>query len=211
MVATTVAVARQIGSDAERIAGLLTAELNFSYYDYQIVQTAAENAGASVDVIQESERIPSLLTRIVEALGRSTNSPSMEWTDPVVLANSPMQTSSEYRTFIQNVIRNLATEGSCVLMGHGSPFILRAHPNALKVFITNSMEKRCQNIMKIGNLNEKEAEKIIRETDKERGQYFKEFLGINWLDPANYDICLNTDMLSVEKAVSLIKESISLP
>ena len=101
MVATTVAVARQIGSDAESIAGRLSTELNFSYYDYQIVQTAPENAGASVDVIQESERIPSLLTRIVEALGRSTSSPSMEWTDPVVLANSPMQTSSEYRTFIQ--------------------------------------------------------------------------------------------------------------
>ena len=211
MVATTVAVARQIGSDAESIAGRLAEELNFSYYDYQIVQAAAENAGASVNVIQESERIPSLLTRIVEALGRSTSSPSMEWTDPVVLANSPMQTSSEYRTFIQNVIRTLATQGSCVLMGHGAPFILRSHPNTLRVFITNSIEKRCQNIMKIGNLGEKEAEKIVLETDKERGQYFKEFLGFDWLEPANYDICLNTDVMSIAKAVSLIKESISLP
>ena len=43
------------------------------------------------------------------------------------------------------------------------------------------------------------------------GQYFKEFLGIDWLDPANYDICLSTDVLSIEKAVGLIKESISLP
>ena len=211
MVATTVAVARQIGSDAESIAGRVSTELNFSYYDYQIVQTAAENAGASVDVIQESERIPSLLTRIVEALGRSTSSPSMEWTDPVVLANSPMQTSSEYRTFIQSVIRNLATQGSCVLMGHGAPFILRTHPNTLRVFITSSIEKRCQNIMKIGNLDEKEAEKIVRETDKERGQYFKEFLGIDWLDPENYDICISTDVLSIETAVGIIKESISLP
>ena len=60
-------------------------------------------------------------------------------------------------------------------------------------------------------MDEKEAEKIIRDTDKERGQYFKEFLGIDWLDPANYDICLSTDVLSIETAVGIIKESISLP
>ena len=58
MVATTIAIARQIGSDAENIAGKLSSELGYNYYDYKIVEAAAKNAGASIEAIRESERIP---------------------------------------------------------------------------------------------------------------------------------------------------------
>ena len=211
MVATTIAIARQIGSDAENIAGKLSIDLDYNYYDYKIVQAAAKNAGASIESIQESERIPSFLTRIVESLGRSTNMPSMEWTDPVVLAHSPMQTSSEYRVLIQDVIHNLANQGSCILMGHGAPFILKPHPKTLRIFITCSQEKRYENIMKIGNLEQKDAEKIISDTDRERSQYFREFFGCDWLSPANYDLCLNTDNLSGTQAGLIIKEALQFP
>ena len=210
MVATTIAIARQIGSDAENIAGRLASELGFKYYDYKIVQTAAKNAGASIEAIQESERIPSFLSRIVEALGKSTSNPSTDWTDPVILAHSPMQTSSEYRVLIQDVIRNLANQGSCVLMGHGAPFILKQHAQALRIFITCSQENRYKNIMKIGNLVQKDAEEIISATDKERSQYFKEFFGCDWLSPANYDLCLNTDNLSATQASLIIKDALQL-
>ena len=42
--------------------------------DYQIVQDAAQEAGASPEAVSEAERSPSLLTRILETLARN---PSM--------------------------------------------------------------------------------------------------------------------------------------
>ncbi len=57
-----VAVARPVGTAGEEIAQLTAEKLGFRFYDYQVVQTAAQEAGVSPETVSEAEHTPSLLT-----------------------------------------------------------------------------------------------------------------------------------------------------
>ena len=123
-----VAMARSVGSAGDDVARAVAEQLGFRFYDYQVVQTAAQDAGVSPETVSEAEHTPSLFTRILEALARNPSMPVAAWADPVPLATSPLLTSAEYRRFIEDVIRDLADQGEAVLLGHGAVMSLSDRP-----------------------------------------------------------------------------------
>jgi len=199
-----VTIARQVGAAGEEVARLVAEQLGFRYVDYQIVQEAAREAGVSPDTVSEAEHTPSLLTRILEALARSPSTPAAAWADPVPLATSPLYTSTDYRQFIEQVVRDLAEEGNCVIVGHAAQVILRNRPDTLRVLICGSREARARRIMAGMGVDEKEALKTVDRTDSERLDYFQRFYHVGWLDPWTYDLCISTDRISPRGAADLI-------
>src|SRR5436190_13075465 len=112
-----VCVTRQVGVAGEEVAYAVGARLGFRVIDYQVIQEAAAEAGVSPETVSEAEHTPSLLTRILEALARNPSMPVAAWADPMPITNSPLYTSSDYRRFVESVIRDLAEGGSCVIVG----------------------------------------------------------------------------------------------
>ena len=55
-----------------------------------------------------------------------------------------------------------------------------------------------------GKLDEKEANKTVKSSDKERRDYFKRFYDVREELPTHYDVVINTDVLSQEQAVNVI-------
>lgn len=199
-----VAIARPVGTGGEEIAQLTAEKLGFRFYDYQVVQTAAQEAGVSPETVSTAEHTPSLLTRILEALARNPSMPVAAWADPVSLATNPLLTSSEYRRFIEDVIRDLADQGEAVLMGHGAPMVLQGRRDTLKVLTTGTTETRAHRIATGMSVDIETATKTVTKTDAERQDYFKRFYNRAWLASENYDLCLNTDRLTAEQAASII-------
>jgi len=205
-----IAVARQVGASGEEVARAIAQRLNFRYVDYQIIQDAAQEAGASPEAVSEAERAPSLLTRILETLARNPGMPEAVWANPTPLAESPLYTSSDYRKFIQNVIADIANTGNCVIVGHGGQAVLRGRPDTLRTLITGSPEVRARRLVKAMGIDEKEALKTVQRSDHERVIYMDRFHNIGWLSPDSYDLCVNTDHLNVEQAAELIAEAARL-
>ncbi len=203
----TIALARPVGTAGEEIAQLTAAKLGFRFYDYQVVQTAAQEAGVSPETVSEAEHTPSLLTRILEALARNPSMPVAAWADPVPLATNPLLTSTEYRRFIEDVIHDLADQGEAVLMGHGAPMILRNRTDTLKVLTTGASDLRAERIASGMNVDLATARKTVARTDSERVDYFRRFYDRSWLDAENYDLCLNTDRLTPNEAAALIAQA----
>ncbi len=201
-----VAIARPVGTAGEEIAQMAASKMGFRFYDYQVVQTAAQEAGVSPETVSEAEHTPSLLTRILEALARNPSMPVAAWADPVPLATNPLLTSTEYRRFIEDVIRDLAEQGGAVLMGHGAPMVLQGRSDTLKVLTTGSTEQRAQRIASGMNVDVQTARKTVERTDAERVDYFRRFYNRSWLAAENYDLCLNTDRLTPEEAATLIAQ-----
>lgn len=206
-----ITIARQVDTAGEEVARLVAERLHFRYVDYQIVQEAAREAGVSPDTVSEAEHTPSLLTRILEALARTPSTPAAAWADPVPLATSPLFTSTDYRHFIEQVIRDLAHEGNCVIVGHAAQVILRKRPDTLKVLITGSPEVRVRRIMAGMGVDEKEALRTVERTDHERLEYFQRFYNTGWLNPWTYDLTISTDQLTPTQAADVICAAARLP
>jgi cytidylate kinase len=205
-----IAIARQVGTAGEEVALSVARRLDFRYVDYQIIQEAAREAGVSPETVSEAEHTPSLMTRILEALARNPSMPVAAWADPVPLAASPLYTSNDYRTFVEDVIRDLADKGNCVILGHGGQIILRERVDTLRVLVTGSEEYRARRIMRGMSVDEKTALKTIERTDSERLDFFRRFYEAGWLSPWTYDITLNTDHLNPEQAAEVIAATAAL-
>ena len=86
------------------------------------------------------------------------------------------------------IIRDLAKEESCVIIGRCADYVLKDYPNVLSVFIHAP----------------KELERFINKTDKHRAEYYKYHTGREWTDARNYDLCLDSSKLGYERCVDEI-------
>jgi cytidylate kinase len=204
MTTRVVSISRQVGTAGEEVAQAVATRLGFRYVDYQVIQQAATEAGVSPETVAEAQHTPSLLTRILESLARNPAMPAAGWADPVPLSTSPLYTSADYRRFVEDVIRDLAVRGECVIVGHAAQVILRDRADAVRVLVTGSPKYRARRIMVGMGVDEKEALKIIERTDNERLEYFRRFYDTGWLTPSTYDLCVNTDRLTPGQAGELV-------
>ncbi|MEO8538103.1 MAG: cytidylate kinase-like family protein [bacterium] len=205
-----ISISRQVGTAGEEVAQALAARLKFRYIDYQVIQDAAQDAGVSPETVSESEHTPSLMTRLLESLARNPSMPVAAWADPLPLATSPLYMSNDYRKFIEDVIRQAADQGSCVIVGHAAQVILRERFDTVRVLVTGSNGHRARRITSGMGVDEKDALKIIEKTDHERLDYFRRFYETGWLTPCSYDLCISTDHLNPGQAAELIARAAEL-
>jgi cytidylate kinase len=197
-----ISISRQVGTSGEEVGHLIAQKTGFRFIDYQVIQQAAQEAGVSPETVSEAEHSPSLMTRLLEALARNPGMPVTAWAEPVPL--TPMATSADYRTFIEAVIKDLADQGNCVIIGHAAHLALRTRFDTLRCFITSSMPFRVRRIVASMGLDQKAALRMAEKTDAERIDYFRRFHDSGWLTPWSYDLCLNTDHLSPHQAADVI-------
>lgn len=199
-----ICINRQVGTAGEEVAQAVAKRVGFRLIDYQVIQRAAEEAGVSPETVSEAEHTPSLMTRLLEALARNPSMPVAAWADPVPLAASPLFTSSDYRKFVEDVIRDVAGQGDCVIVGHAAQVILRDRSDTVRVLVTGSAPHRARRIKAGMGVEDKEALKIMERTDNERLDYFRRFYETGWLSPSTYDLCISTDRLSAEQCAEVI-------
>lgn len=205
-----ITVARQVGVAGEEVAQVVATKTGYRYIDYQIIQEAAAEAGVSPETVSEAEHTPSLMTRILEALARNPSMPVAAWADPIPLTTTPLYTSTDYRRFVEDVIRDLAEQGDCVIVGHAAQVILRGRLDTVRVLVTGSPDFRARRIMMGMGVDEKTALKTVDRTDAERVDWYKRFYETGWLTPCTYDLSINTDHLNPEQAAEIVVAFASL-
>ncbi len=205
-----ITVARQVGVAGEEVAQVVATRTGYRYIDYQIIQEAAAEAGVSPETVSEAEHTPSLMTRILEALARNPSMPVAAWADPIPLSTTPLYTSIDYRRFVEDVIRDLAEQGECVIVGHAAQVILRGRLDTVRVLVTGSPDFRARRIMAGMGVDEKTALKTVERTDAERIDWYKRFYETGWLTPCTYDLSINTDHLNPEQGAEIVVAFASL-
>jgi cytidylate kinase len=205
MPVTVVTFSVQQGSDGHRIAQLVALKLGFAYYDAEIVSQAASIAGVSPETVAAAERWPTFIERMLERLAMTTVvsegvMPAPPSTNPSTL----MMTSADYRQIIEQVVMTLAERGRCVIVGHAGQVILKNTPSVFKVLVSGSVERRAQRIAEEQGLSAKDALNYIKDSDKQRVEFFKHVYGVDWLESSLYDMTLNTDDIDTDTAVSMV-------
>ncbi len=198
MAARVVCISRTLGAGGEEVARLVADGLGFRFVDDEIILRAAEVAGVSPETVAQAESTPSLITRIVEGLGKAPLA------DPGMAVLHPMPTAPSYTKLIENVIRQTAEDGSVVIVAHGASIPLANTAGVLRILVTASPEVRASRVVEAGGGDAKAAKKAVEDSDRERGKFLQRFYGINHEHPTHYDLTINTDNLDAAQASALV-------
>ncbi len=200
MPASVISLSRAIGAGGDQIGRAVAQQLGYRFVDDEIVTRASAQAEVPVELVEDAEHRKGMVRRVLEALGTSAAADPMAY-NPSVEAFNPTQRSE---AVIRAVIEEVASEGNCVINAHASAMQLGRRQGVLRVLITASPDVRARRIVdEIGCSND-EAERALKDSDKERADYFKRFHSVGQELPTHYDLVVNTDLISFDQATSLI-------
>ena len=109
-----------------------------------------------------------------------------------------------YIRTISGVIEALAEEGNVVLVGRGSPIILRDRPGSLHVLTMAPLETRVRRIALREKIAEGEARRRVQESDRGRAAFHRKFFKVEADDPSPFDLLICTERLSYEAGADLV-------
>ncbi|MFT3984758.1 MAG: cytidylate kinase-like family protein [Lachnospiraceae bacterium] len=197
-----VTIARQYGSGGKTIGQMLADDLNVSCYEREILQMASEDSGISEYLFaQVDERVrTNTFFKMKQVYKGALITPESDgFTSDANLFN-----------YQAKIIKKLAEQSSCVIIGRCADFVLKDYPNVVSVFVHADAAFCKKNALERVSVPEKDILKYIEKTDKYRGDYYQAHTGRRWHDLRNYDLCLNSGRLGFEKCVEEIKEYIRI-
>lgn len=186
----TILVNREAGSGGKEIAEKIGALLNVKVYS----KAAIDGLINHFDLTEEEiEHIRSRKQNWWDEVCRFHRQFAAT-SDPLAIDRevTPMQL---YHTEAR-LLRELAAQESCVIVGRAGFHIFKDDPKAIKIFIIANREDRVARMAAKLNISEKEAEKTIDEVDKEREAFTKTFAGVSRYDARNYNLVCNASTLN---------------
>ena len=103
-----------------------------------------------------------------------------------------------------DTINRLAKMGRVIIVGHGAAVITNKIAGGVHVRLVGSLKKRKDSTKENLKCNDRQAQDIIYKEDKGRRGYLKQNFGKDIDDPLLYDLVINTDLVSLTQAASLI-------
>lgn len=192
-----ITIGRQTGSGGHTIGKMVAEKLGVPFYDREIIEEVAQRSGLAENVVEnEGENsIKSLLFSLSQHglahHGGSTNRDNMLVKD---LVNS-------YQT---EFIKELADKGPCVIVGRCADYILSEKENTLHVFVSADFDDRAKRVVEEHQIRRTDAQRHILELDKQRSKYYRYMTDQSWGMSSNYDLCLNSSKLGIERCVEII-------
>ena len=199
-----ITVARGFGSGGKRIGMRLAGELGIPCYENQILTMASDESGINRELFAEVDE----KLRGSYIVNRLKGLPSEYIIEP---SKKNFVSDVNLFNFQAKIIRELARTQSCVIIGKCADYILRDEKNVLSVFVSAPMEFCVATVMDKLCVSEAEAERMVIKTDKYRGDYYRYYSGGKaWNDPANYDLCLNSERLGDDGCIAAIKNMLTI-
>ena len=106
--------------------------------------------------------------------------------------------------FQAEVIRELASAESCVIVGRCADYALADYKNCINLFIFGDDDVKTKRIMARYDLTEAKAKEMITKKDKQRQSYYNYYSSKKWGRADSYDLCINSSILGIEGTVKLI-------
>ncbi|MDE7380620.1 MAG: cytidylate kinase-like family protein [Muribaculaceae bacterium] len=190
-----IVIGRQYGAGGRYVGRKLAERLNLDYYDKELLQKAAGELGFSTEVFSHAdEKKPSFFHKIFLPSYGITGTYSPD----------PMSGEGIYRAQ-SNVISSIGEKGGCVIVGRTADHILRNHPHLISVFLHSPLPWRAKNIVKRGESDtEKKGIEIAYKKDKQREAYYNYFTGKKWGTASNYDITVDSSLISPDDLVDIL-------
>ncbi len=184
-----ITIGREYGSLGYKIGLKLGEMLGINVYYKDLIELVAKELKMDLYQIQDIDETYSV------NIGSyfSKNTPSKSLQDKIFETES-------------RIIKNLAETESCIIVGHCASYILHERRNTLNVFIYAPDHLRLQNILDEYHLTKEASEKLIKEMDAARHNYYKHYTNQNRLSRVYRQIMIDSSVLGVEQTAEIIMD-----
>ncbi len=194
MAKTIITLGREYCTGGRFIAEDVANALGIKLYDKELITMAAKHSGLSEEAVAASEKrhTHSLLYSLY------TMGNELPLGDQVFILQS-------------RIIKQLAEEGPCVILGRCGDYVLRERPNVLRVFVYAPKEWRLEYAKTNPLVKAKDAKGIkeeVEKTDRNRAAYYNYYTQNRWGDAHNYDLAINA-ALGRETCVKMILDAVA--
>ena len=106
-------------------------------------------------------------------------------------------------------LRKKAEEGaSFVIVGRCAETILKGNPGLITIFVLGDMDAKIKRIAGLHLISRAEAERMIWRHDRKRKAYHNHYCEMKWGDSRNYDLCINSNKLGIERTTDTLEQYI---
>ena len=201
-----VCISHATGAGGDEVGRLVAAGLGFLLVDDEIVARTAADGGIDPEEVADEERLASLAARLVEALRHGGEAWAVSHASS---ASLDARLSDDIRALIRETIAQTAASGQVVIVAHGASHVVPPGTEALRVLVTASPTTRARRVGEANGLDDRDARREVKRADTARRDYLRRFYAIDEELPTQYDLVVNTDLLSVEQAARLIVQAAS--
>ena len=200
-----ITINREYGSGGKIIGQKLSQKLGIPYYDDDIIKLASENSAVGEEFFRMNDEKPgnNILYKIIGGLKTALNKPTIK--DDITNPDNLFRFESE-------VIRELANEESCILIGRCADFVLESSgfEDFVNLYVYSDLPTKLRRVMEVDGVDTKEALLRVQKINKSRSEYYRYYTGESWDDMNRYDLTINTTKLELHAASELVIKYLSL-
>ena len=181
-----IAVEREYGSGGGEVACELSKRLGWKLWDHALTEEIAKIANVECSTVQRcEERVDGTFQRLVKVFWRGSQERS------IPLPGAEPFDTDRFVAVGEHVMRKIAEEGNCVIVGRGAPYFLRHRADAFHVFLYAPHAEKLKRLLKVGK-SEKEAELLLDTIDRDRITFVNRYFGADWPTRCLYHMMINT-------------------
>ena len=182
-----ITIAREHGSSGKEIGKIIAEKLGIPFYYKEMTALAAQESGLDKEFISD------------------INSNAPDLLQSLYLSSSAV---TQAITAQEKVIKKIADQGSCVIVGRAADYVLRNYENVVRIFIYANEEYKISQVMKIYGDEYKQAKDNVRHSDESRAAYYKNISQNTWGARENYELLIDSS-LGVDPTAETICEYVS--
>lgn len=183
-----ISIGREFGSGGHEIARRLAENFALPLYDHNLLDEIAMERELDVETLRRYDEMPRnvVLSRTVCGFSSSAE---------VNIAN--MQ--------FDYLKRKAAAGESFVVVGRCAETMLKDYPGMISIFVLGDATVKTARVMEIYRLSEREARYKMERHDRSRKMYHNYYCKGKWGDSRNYDLCINSSRMGLDRTVDFLK------
>ena len=182
-----ITIAREYGTDAHEIGIALQERLGIPLYDNELLIRAARRSDTVVDMVAPYDE--SVAAEMMAFLPDRFDSRTM---------------ADQLFESLKQVILDVGSSESCIIIGRLSDYILRDNPNLINVYVTAPLEERVEIVCKRRGITEAQAMKRIKRMQRNRELFYKRYSAGKTKLRAHKDLTVNRALFGVEGTADII-------
>lgn len=190
-----ITISREFGSGGRELGKRLADALGIPCYDHQIIEMVAEKTKLNKNYVASMDE------KDIQSFYPSTISHGFSMPSYAIIQ------SAEIINAEQELIKKLASEGDCIIIGRAADVIL-AEYKPFSVFVCADSESkiaRCRARAKDGeNFTDKQILRKCKTIDKQRRMYREVHTNSKWGSAASFNLCINTSGKEIKKLLPAV-------
>ena len=196
---TVITIGRQFGSGGHEIGERVAEYFGIKCYDKELLSRAAKDSGFCEEMIKSHDERPTnsfLYNLVMDTYSFGYN------------ASSFMDMPISHKVFLAqfDTIKQIASEGPCVIVGRCADYALSDFDNCINFFIYADEDAKVKRLVDKYEISEEKALDLMQKKDKQRQSYYNYYSDKKWGRADTYDFCLNSAKLGIEGTVKLITQ-----